>query len=56
VAALEENVNGSNECCRWMAAAALSQIGGEAGRAAVERAFANDPAGRGYVEELIEGS
>jgi HEAT repeat protein len=56
VAALKENVNGSNECCRWMAAAALSQIGGEDGRDAVERAFANDPAGRGYVEELIEGS
>jgi HEAT repeat protein len=56
VDALVENLNGTNECCRWMAAAALQQVGGEAGRAAVERAFASDPAGRGLVEELIEGS
>lgn len=53
---LVENLHGTNECCRWMAAAALSKIGGEHGRAAVETAFANDPAGRGIVEELIEGS
>ena len=53
---LVENLNGKNECCRWMAAAALSKIGGEHGRAAVETAFADDPAGRGIVEELIEGS
>ncbi len=53
---LVENLNGTNECCRWMAAAALSKIGGEHGRARVETAFANDPAGRGIVEELIEGS
>lgn len=53
---LVENLNGQNECCRWMAAAALSKIGGEREMAAVESAFANDPAGRGIVEELIEGS
>jgi HEAT repeat protein len=56
VGTLVENLNGSNECCRWMAGAALTRIGGEPGRAAVESAFANDPAGRGIVEELIEGS
>jgi hypothetical protein len=39
-----------------MAAAALRQVGGAGERAAVEAAFANDPAGRGIVEELIEGS
>ncbi|NLX49926.1 MAG: HEAT repeat domain-containing protein [Methanospirillum sp.] len=50
------NLNGENECCRWMAAAALSKIGDESARAAVETAFADDPAGRGIVEELIEGS
>ena len=53
---LVENLNGTNECCRWMAAAALSKIGGDQERAAVEDAFASDPAGRGIVEELIEGS
>jgi len=56
VDALVANLNGENECCRWAAAAALQQIGGETGRAAVESAFANDPDGRGIVEELIEGS
>jgi HEAT repeat protein len=56
MAALVANLNGANECCRWAAAAALSKIGGEQERAAVETAFANDPAGRGIVEELIEGS
>jgi hypothetical protein len=56
VTALVENLDTGNECCRWMAAAALTQIGGEQERAAVESAFANDAAGRGYVEELIEGS
>ena len=56
VGPLVENLNGQNECCRWMAAAALSKIGGEKERAAVENAFADDPAGRGIVEELIEGS
>ncbi len=56
VDALVANLNGENECCRWAAAAALSKVGGENGRAAVESAFANDPAGRGIVEELIEGS
>jgi hypothetical protein len=56
VGVLVENVNGANECCRWMAAAALTQIGGADGRAVAEGAFANDPAGWGYVEELVEGS
>ncbi len=56
VGALVENLNGTNECCRWMAAAALRQVGGAGERAAVDAAFANDPAGRGIVEELIEGS
>jgi HEAT repeat protein len=56
VPALVENLQAGNECCRWMAAAALSRIGGRAGRATVESAFANDPAGRGIVEELIQGS
>ena len=56
VGALVENLNGTNECCRWMAAAALRQVGGEGERAAVEAAFADDPAGRGIIEELIEGS
>lgn len=56
VSTLVENLNGQNECCRWMAAAALRQIGGATGAAAVEHVFANDPAGRGIVEELVEGS
>jgi HEAT repeat protein len=56
VDALVANLQGQNECCRWAAAAALSKIGNEQERAAVEAAFANDPAGRGIVEELIEGS
>jgi HEAT repeat protein len=56
VDALVENLGGTNECCRWMAAAALTQIGGRSGRDTVERAFANDRAGRDIVEELIHGS
>jgi HEAT repeat protein len=56
VPTLVENLKGANECCRWMAAAALSKIGGPAEQTAVEEVFANDPAGRGIVEELIEGS
>ena len=48
---LVANLNGTNECCRWAAGAALAKIGGESGRAAVESAFANDPAGRGIVED-----
>jgi HEAT repeat protein len=56
VPALVENLNSMNECCRWMAAAALRQVGGERERAAVEAAFADDPAGRGIIEELIAGS
>ncbi|NLX49942.1 MAG: HEAT repeat domain-containing protein [Methanospirillum sp.] len=53
---LYTNLEGENETCRWMAAAALSRIGGDQGRTAVDRAFADDPTGRGIVEELIEGS
>ncbi len=56
VGALVENLIGKNECCRWMAGAALTRIGGAEGRGQVEAAFADDPAGRGVVEELIEGS
>ena len=56
VAALVENLNGPNECCRWMAASALSKVGSDREWAIVEAAFADDPAGRGIVEELAEGS
>jgi HEAT repeat protein len=56
VEALVANLSSENECCRWAAAAALTKVGGEPGRAAVESAFADDPAGRGIVEEMIEGS
>jgi HEAT repeat protein len=56
VPTLVENLNGENECCRWMAAAALTRIGTDREVAIVEAAFVNDPAGRGFVEELIEGS
>ena len=53
---LVENLHGTNECCRWMAASALSKVGSDRDWAIVEAAFENDPAGRGIVEELIEGS
>lgn len=56
VAALVENLNGPNECCRWMAGAALAKIGGPEERNQVEAAFSHDPDGRGIIEELIEGS
>ncbi len=56
VPTLVENLNGTNECCRWMAASALSKVGSDRERAIVEAAFTDDPAGRGIVEELIEGS
>jgi HEAT repeat protein len=56
VPALVENLQGGNECCRWMAAAALSRVGDPREWAIVEAAFAQDPEGRGIVEELIEGS
>ena len=56
VPTLVENLNGQNECCRWMAASALSRVGSDREWAIVEAAFADDPAGRGIVEELIEGS
>lgn len=50
---LLENLNGANECCRWMAAAALSRIGGDEGRTVVETAFARDPVGMAIVDELL---
>ena len=56
VPTLVENLNGTNECCRWMAASALSKIGSDREWAIVEAAFVNDPAGRAIVEELVEGS
>ncbi len=56
VPTLMENLRSENECCRWMAAAALSTIGGDEERAIVEATFADDPAGRGIVDELIHGS
>lgn len=56
VPALVENLNGQNECCRWMAAAALKRLGSDREWAIVEAAFVDDPVGRGFVEELIEGS
>jgi hypothetical protein len=49
-------LNGTSECCRGRAVAALTEIGGEICRAAVEYVFADDLAGRGIVEERIEGS
>ena len=56
VPTLVENLHGTNECCRWMAASALSKVGSDREWAIVEAAFADDPAGRGIVEELAEGS
>ena len=56
VPTLVENLHGTNECCRWMAASALSKVGSDREWAIVEAAFENDPAGRGIVEELIEGA
>ncbi len=56
ITALVENLNGRNECCRWMAAAALRRVGGIAEAAAVDAAFANDPAGLSIVDELMAGS
>lgn len=56
IPALLENLNGTSECCRWMAAAALTRVGDARELAIVEAEFVNDPVGRGIVEELIEGS
>jgi HEAT repeat protein len=56
IPSLMQNLHGSNECCRWMAAAALSRIGDDAVRRKVEDVFEADPFGRGVIEELIEGS
>jgi HEAT repeat protein len=53
---LVENLHGTNERYRRMAASALSKIGSDREWAIVEAAFADDPAGRGIVEELIESS
>ncbi len=56
VPTLVENLNGTNECCRWMAASALLKVDSDREWAIVEAAFADDPAGRRIVEELVEGS
>jgi HEAT repeat protein len=56
VAPLVENLYGMNECCCWMAAAALMKFGGERERSAVETVLADDPAGRKIVEELVQTS
>lgn len=48
-------LNNGAEYCRWMAAAALWRIGGDGERALVEAAFADDPAGRAVVDELLLG-
>lgn len=46
-------LNDGVEHCRWMAAAAFGRIGGDAGRALVEAAFAESPDGQAVVEELL---
>lgn len=56
VSRLMEQLGSTNECCRWMAAAALSRVGDDRDWAIVEAEFVNDPVGRGIVEELIHGS
>ncbi|MEN6343243.1 MAG: HEAT repeat domain-containing protein [Methanospirillum sp.] len=56
IPSLIQNLLGSNECCRWMAAAALNRIGDDDIRQTVEEVFVADPFGRGVIEELIEGS
>jgi HEAT repeat protein len=56
VPSLMQNLHGANECCRWMAAAALNRIGDDATRRRVEEVFVADPFGRGVIEELLEGS
>jgi HEAT repeat protein len=56
IPSLMQNLQGSNECCRWMAAAALNRIGDDGIRQRVEEVFEADPFGRGVIEELIEGS
>jgi HEAT repeat protein len=56
IPSLMQNLHGVNECCRWMAAAALNRIGDDAIRQTVEEVFVADPFGRGVIEELIEGS
>ena len=56
VDALVANLNGTNECCRWAAGAALQR---SAARAAGPRSRARSRTtrrGAGIVEELIEGS
>ena len=56
IPSLMQNLHGANECCRWMAAAALNRIGDDDIRRTVEEVFVADPFGRGVIEELIEGS
>ena len=56
VPSLTQNLHGANECCRWMAAAALNRMGDDAIRQSVEEVFVADPFGRGVSEGLLEGS
>ena len=56
VAPLMQNLQGRNECFRWMATAALSRFGDDAVHRTVEEVFVADPFVRGVVDELIEGS
>lgn len=53
---LLSNLHGKNECCRWMAAAALNRIGDDQVRQTVGEVFEDDPFGRGVIEELTHGS
>lgn len=55
--ALIEALSDDYECCRWMAAAALKEIGDLNAISAVNTALANEREDvRGTVEELMEGS
>lgn len=55
VAPLLQNLQDRNECCRWMAAAALSRIGDDAVRQAVEAFFVAGSSGRG-VDGLADSA
>lgn len=57
VAPLIEELRDDDECCRWMAEAALKEIGDPEGvRAAEDQLAAESKEAQGFVEELIEGS
>jgi HEAT repeat protein len=54
---LIEVMNGSDECCRLMAAAALKKFGTQKSLEAVNEAFRNDDGTQiAIVDELVEGS